>query len=117
MVSTMVIITIRCKVPKRLFGHYSFNSFKDLYLWISRNFKNPSYANQVIISVAERGVWDREVKHGGDIKISSSSKLGYKAKEIAREIGLLRSVIGGDRYSRKIEKGLEFAESVDKILD
>lgn len=112
----MVSIIIKCKAPKRLFGDHPVNSFKELYLWILENFKDSSYANRVIVCVAETGIWARELKYGRDIEISSSSKLHYKAKEMARKIGVLRPVIGGDRYSRRAEKGLEFAESVDKIL-
>jgi len=42
--------------------------------------------------------------------------LGYKAKELAREIGLLRPMVGGDRCSKREEDGLKFAEVVDKII-
>jgi len=111
----MVSITLRCKAPKRL-SESTFNSFRALYLWVLRNFKNPSYANHLIIPVAERGIW-REYKYGKAIEITSSSVLGYRAKEMARHMELLRPAIGGNRYSRKEKKGLEFAEAVDKILN
>jgi hypothetical protein len=103
----MVSITIKCRAPKRLCGDYHLNSFEDLYLWILRKFKDPSYANNVIIRVAKRGGWDRQIKQGLDIEIISSSKLGYEAEEMARKIGC----------NGKAEKGLEFAKSVDKILN
>lgn len=111
----MINITLRCKTPRRLIGEYTFSSFRELYLWVLRNFKDPSLANHLIIEVAEHGE-HRSSTYRRDIEISSNSTLGYRAKEIARDIGLLCSVIGGDKHSRKEKKGLEFAESIDKIL-
>ena len=115
MVWKMISITLRCKAPRRLVGEYTFSSFRELYLWLLRNFKDPSFANHVIIPVAEHGEY-RSSTHRRDIEITSSSALDYRAKEIARGIGLLRQVIGGDRYSRDEKKGLAFVESVDEIL-
>jgi len=111
----MVSIALACKAPKKLKGEHQFSSFKELYIWVSRNFKDPSYANHLIINVAENGVWS-EAKYGRVIEISSGSKLGYRAKEIARDIGLLHTKWGSDRYSERAEKELEFAEAIDKIL-
>lgn len=111
----MISITLRCKAPRKLTGEYTFSSFRELYLWVLRNFKDSSFANHLIIPVAERGEYRSATRR--DIEITSSSALGYRAKEIARDMGLLRPVIGGNRYSRKEKKGLEFAEFVDKILN
>ena len=111
----MTGITLRCKAPKRLVGEHTFSSFTELYLWLLRKFKDPSFANHLIIAVAEKGEC-RRLGSRRDIEITSDSKLDYRAKEMARDIGLLISVMGGDKYSSKEKKGLEFVESVDKIL-
>lgn len=103
----MVNITLRCKAPRNLVGEYTFSSFKELYLWVLRKFKDPSFANSLIIPVAEHGEY-RSLTYRRDIEITSSSALGYRAKEMARDMELL--------YSSKGEKGLEFAKSVDEVL-
>jgi hypothetical protein len=51
----MVYIKLKCEAPKRLAGECSFNSFKELYGWVSRNLRS-LYAKHVIIAVAERGL-------------------------------------------------------------
>lgn len=111
----MISITLKCKAPKRLIGEYTFSSFRELYLWVLRKIKDPSFANHLIIPVAEHGEYRSSI-YRRDIEIISNYTLGYRAKEMARDIGLLRPVIGGDEYSREEKKGLEFAESVDKTL-
>jgi len=111
----MVDIKLKCEAPKRLAGEYSFNSFKGLYQWVTRNFRSPLYANHLVIAVAESGLW-RECIYGKIIEVTSSATLGYKAKELAREIELLRSMVGGDRCSKREEDGLKFVEVVDKII-
>ena len=103
----MVNITLRCKAPKRLAGECTFSSFRELYLWLLRKFKDPSFANSLIIPVAEQGEY-RSFTHRRAIEITSDSSLGYRAKEMARDMGL--------QNSSEEKKGLKFAESIDEIL-
>jgi hypothetical protein len=108
----MTNIVLKCLSPKRLAGEYTFKSFKALYTWVLENLKRPKgLANMLVLAVAENGEYKSYVQ-GRCIEVASDVKLGYEAKKLAREIGLIR----GDRYSRKMEVGLKFAEAVDKIL-
>ena len=76
------------------------------------NLKRPKgLANTLVLAVAENGEYKSYVQ-GRCIEVVSDVKLGYEAKKLAREIGLIR----GDRYSKKVEVGLKSAEAVDKIL-
>jgi len=113
----MTNIIVKCKAPKRLKGEHTFSSFKDLYVWALRNFKRPKgIAGSIVLIVAEQGYYSSYIM-GRSLEITSDVKLGYKAKEIAREIGLLIPVMGGDKWSYEASKGLEFAERVDEILN
>lgn len=82
-----------------------------------RNLRRPKgLANSIILVVAEGDEY-RSLVQGSCIEVFSDTKLDYEAKKLARKIGLPRPVMGGDRYSKNEEKGLEFAESIDKILE
>jgi len=92
----MTNLMLRCESPKRLAGEYDSNSFEELYLWVSRNFKRPKgLVNSHILVVAEGGEYKSLVR-GSCIEVVSDVRLGYGAKELARKIGLLRTVTGGD---------------------
>ncbi|MBC7131255.1 hypothetical protein H5T51_08635 [Candidatus Bathyarchaeota archaeon] len=93
-------------------GEYSFSSFQELYLWSLRNFKRPKgIAGSIALAVAENGYYSSHTAWRS-LEITSDVKLGYKAKEIAREIGLLISVIGGDEWTKDADKGLKFAQHI-----
>ncbi len=105
-------INVEVTSPKRIAGIYIFSSFGEFYDWIDKNFKRPRILKAVaLLSLAEGGSFEFSTGWYG-IKASCDKVIGYKAKEIARKIGFLKSKRGGD-----IGYNLGKANEYVKILD
>ena len=91
------MIEVKVRTPKRLKGQYNFTSFEDLVRWININFRRPKgLAAEILISVAEQGSYIASTGRYS-LECSYDKPIHYKAKELAREVGFLKSRgLGGD---------------------
>lgn len=106
----MVNITLRCKAPRNLVGEYTFSSFKELYLWVLRKFKDPSFANNLIIPVAEHGEYrslthrEKRVNYFLDQTKDFLKSLDVRRQEKGAEVFATYFLIPGEKLNRILKE-------------
>ena len=105
------MITVKCTAPKRLKGRYEFRTYEEFARWLGKT--RLSRVSNALVAVAERGRFGAQV-YGRDFDITGPPR-GYAAKELARQVGVIRVRGGGDVYSKDPERAVEFARHLDRV--
>ena len=113
---TMVTITVRCQAPRNAEGEHEFGSFMELLGWLENIHGAKSSKGSILVSLAEYGSYV-VAKYGFALDIKSGPTLGYAAKELAREVGVIeRRGFGSDKYVKDNGTIQAYAQELDARL-
>ena len=109
------MIRVNCLRPKRLKGKYEFSGFEESARWFITKIR--SGKNDVgpwLCNLAENGVV-RDATGWYCIEAKSDFYGGYPMKELAREIGVIKTKWGGDSYPKDPGLALQYAKRLDLL--
>ena len=108
------MIEVEVYAPRRCKGKYSFADFREFYQWMAVNFKRPISLNaSALLGLAERGHFEPNMA-GLSIICSYDKPVGYLAKELARETGLLKTRMGSD-IGFDLKKSEDYLERLSQL--
>lgn len=90
------MIVVEVRAPRRCQGKYSFEGYREFYRWLEANRLGPSASRaSALMGLAESGSFMAHV-FGLSIACSCDKPVGYKAKELAKETGFIKTKMGSD---------------------
>jgi hypothetical protein len=95
MIKGLNMIKVNVLAPKKIAGSYNFGDFKEFYQWMDKVKQFKNLKAKALVSLAQNGSYNAFTDRYS-ISCSYDRPLGYKAKEIAREIGFLKTKMGSD---------------------
>ena len=109
-----MMISVKCDEPKDFEDSDQFNTYEGFAHWIADIPAARAGLGAALCALAEIGEFSKG-RTGYKIHATSNLCYGYAAKELAREVGLLKSWRGGDRWNKDPQIALEFARRLDKL--
>ncbi|MBI4289703.1 MAG: hypothetical protein HY671_14905 [Chloroflexi bacterium] len=109
------MIEVNVQKPRRCEGQHNFESFEELFRWISENFKGrKDLAAEIIISLAERGSYTASTGTYS-LECSYDKPLHDRAEDLARQIGFRKKSRGlGGGGGLNLEKVSEYIKVLEE---
>ena len=108
------MIRVKCKSPKQASGNHQFDGFVEFARWLDCIKRAKTGIGATLCSLAEHGS-TRTALVGYIVEADSDRLYHYKAKELAREVGVVTTKSGGDKWSKDPHLALEFATRLDTL--